>query len=845
MPTPAVFKAANLYDNVRQCDAGVSAGIDPLILQRNQLANARNVTVRGTFPTHRPPYVNIPLSFGGNSFQSGFEQGFFQGAGYYKPDFGTESIIVACSGRLFQIQIVGRTASVTEITISGDPQTSIAPQIWMWQAEKWMIVNDSFGLPVFFDGNASRRSTGAAASAGTISANFVTPAVGSTVAVTFSSAFSGPFNVPLRLTDSGNVHTGLFEAVATGGAFTGYPVTLKNLTDTSATEASGSNVVSDSGVVGTVKNDVSFSHGLDFQGRQFGIVLTAPSAYPVGTVITVSPQGFPSFAATIVLISSQTILTVRVNNSTIFSSDTTLKAGTIITTPGSGSTLVALLNVALTVPGVGVSTSAIFDRAYAGALPQAVYINGRQYQITAVSPPAPNTAVTLLNLTAAVGMTFAANIAVTTLSELQAGRMGCYGLGRVWEALTDGRSFIGGDIVGGSSGTATYQKRDAVLRVQENDLLNGGGSFVVPGQVGDIRAMLFTSVLDASLGQGPLAVCTPTTVFSCQAPTDRTTWQNLVNPILTESMKGGGGLGQNSTIIANSDVLMRSLGGIRSYIQGRRDFDVWGNVPISREVDPFLQTDDPSLLPFGSAIEFDNRMLMTNAPVQSAFGVYWTNLIALNFDAISSLRGKAPSVYDGVWDGLNILQVVKGSFAGVERAFAVCVSSDLSKIELWEILKSNDSAFQDNNATPIQWRYETAALNFYEQDARKKDFLRLLDGELRVDQMNKTLFGSPITVPHAVRFELFYKPDQWPDWVPWNSWTENFDPLNGDPGFRPTMGVGEPSAEDFDETNDNPLREFTTAQLAVQITGHCRVVNNRLKGTTVPEPDFAPAKTDH
>jgi len=212
MPTPAVFKAANLYDNVRQCDAGVSAGIDPLILQRNQLANARNVTVRGTFPTHRPPYVNIPLSFGGNSFQSGFEQGFFQGAGYYKPDFGTESIIVACSGRLFQIQIVGRTASVTEITISGDPQTSIAPQIWMWQAEKWMIVNDSFGLPVFFDGNASRRSTGAAASAGTISANFVTPAVGSTVAVTFSSAFSGPFNVPLRLTDSGNVHTGLFEA---------------------------------------------------------------------------------------------------------------------------------------------------------------------------------------------------------------------------------------------------------------------------------------------------------------------------------------------------------------------------------------------------------------------------------------------------------------------------------------------------------------------------------------------------------------------------------------------------------------------------------------------------------
>src|SRR5882672_2821092 len=139
MAAPAARKLTNVYDAVRQCDGGMSAGIDPLILQRNQLANARNVTVRGTFPTHRPPYVNIPLDFGGNSFQSALEQGFFQGAGYYKPDFGTESIIIACSGRLFQIQIVGRTASVIEITISGDSQSSIAPQIWMWQVEKWML----------------------------------------------------------------------------------------------------------------------------------------------------------------------------------------------------------------------------------------------------------------------------------------------------------------------------------------------------------------------------------------------------------------------------------------------------------------------------------------------------------------------------------------------------------------------------------------------------------------------------------------------------------------------------------------------------------------------------------
>lgn len=836
MPKPAVFEAKYLYDSVRATDAGINDGIDPLLIPRNQLAFARNVTIRGTFPTHRPPYRKIGLSFPSDTVKGAVQQGFFQGAGYYKPDAGTESVILAIGGKLYAVAISGNAGTVSDVSIPGDPQSSSAPQIWMRQAEKWMIVNDSVGLPVFFDGNVSRRSVGAAAVVvgSPVVAGFTPVAQGLTQSLTLTNPFSGPFNVPLRITDPGSTGTpnGIFEAVGTG-SFNGYPITVTNLIDTAGTvEASGDQVTIDTSVFGVNKTAQTFS-----LNSTVTLFLTAPPTLPLNTTVNV-PFSTGTKSGRVSLINGSTI---QVTFTVGVPVNSTIAVGAKITTNSGGSTLIGLLNQAFTAPAIGASGTAFLDRAYTGSVPQIIYINNQQYQITAVPTPPPSNAVIFLNISAPQ-TAFGAGAIVSTIAELPAGRMGDYGLGRWWQSLTDGRKFIGGDIVGGSSGTSTYEKRDAVLRVQENNLLAGGGTFLVPGQVGDIRAMIFTSVLDASLGQGPLAVITEDILFSCQAPTDRTTWQNLNNPILTEGMKGGAGTGQDSTIIANSDVLMRSLVGLRSYIQGRRDFDVWGNVPISREVDPILATDDPSLLPFASSAEFDNRMLHTTSPVQSNFGVYWTELIALNFDPISSLRGKAPSVYDGVWDGLNVLKLVKGKFAGVERLFAVCVSSDLTQIELWEILKSTDTAFQDNDGTPIVWEYETAALNFYENDPRKRDFMRLLDGELRIDQMNETLFGLPITVPHTVKFEVFYKPDQWPNWVPWHSWTETFDP-GTDPGFRPTEGVGEPSPHDFDETNNNPLREATTFQFKVRITGHCRVVNHRFKSATVPEKDFASPKS--
>lgn len=842
-----------VYDYVRDVSLGMNAGIDPALLPQSQLAFLRNGTVRGSFVTHRPAYFDRTLSYSTPSIQTPFETGFFQGAGYYKPDFGAESIIVASSGRLFQIAIAGDTGTVSEISISGDLNLT-TQQSWMEQAEKWMIVNDGQHLPIFFDGNTSRRSLGPATQVGTINAGgFAAPAQGSTVDVTMTSTFSGPFNVPLRVTNPSGGVTGLFQAVKTGTGFTGYAVTLTNVTDTpGVNELSGSDVLQ-STVAGTVAIQFN-SGGFDVSAMRLYVQGTTLPNVSLGDPVIV-PCDFSGGAGTNVQQKPGTVGAIFAQDGTGYYSiridlDATIPAASpFVVTVGTqiissaSPTLVAKLAATIVAPAVGNTVSALFDRAYTGALPVYVSINGKQYQITSIPSNTPSTAVVLLNLTAHMGDAFK-NSTVVTLAELPAGRMGAYGLGRVWQSLTDGRSFVGGDIVGGPSGTAAYQKRDAVLKMQENDLLNGGGTFVVPGQVGDIQAMIFSSVLDASLGQGPLEVITPKVAFSCQAPADRTKWQNLTNPILTESMKGGAGTGQNSTIVFNSDILMRSNYGDRSYIQARRDFDLWGNVPQSREVDPFLATDDPSLLRYASRVEFDNRSLLTNAPVQSQFGVYWQRLIVLNADPLSSLRGKAPSVYEGYWDGLNVLQLVKGDFAGVERCFAICVSFDLTRIKLVEILKSADSDFQDNGTTPIQWEYYTSALKFGQEDPRGRNFIRLIDGEMRCDDLNETLFNQSITVPHNVTFETFYRPDQNPSWVAWRNWTESYDPNSGtDPGYRNGMGLGEPSGDDMDESvNNRPTREGITFQVRVRVTGHCRVMLHRFKAVKIIVPDFPPPR---
>ena len=419
-------------------------------------------------------------------------------------------------------------------------------------------------------------------------------------------------------------------------------------------------------------------------------------------------------------------------------------------------------------------------------------------------------------------------------NEIKPGRAMTYGMGRIWGVGVDDRTFRAGDLVFGSSGTVAEGFADAVLKETENIFLNGGGNFTTPSNSGGIKALRFMATLDTALGQGPLQVFTPNQVFSVNAPTDRTEWQNLQNPIQTISQVSDGALSQNSTQSVNGDLFYRSKDGIRSFILAVRQFGGWGNTPMSTEMARVLERDDRTLLEFASAIVFDNRFLITCSPVFTQHGVYHRGLIALDFDLISGMRKKLPPAYDGLWTGLNVLQLVKGDFNGRERAFAFTLNAD-SKIELYEL---GAIGLHDNGNTPINWILESRLLPFPSRSSSgEMDRKRLMNGEAWIDRLSG-----------QADFDIKFRPDQYPCWVDWKTFSEcaksecfDVDPITGcltvqefREQYRPRLGFGQPP-DTCDNVLGRPYREFFEVQVRLSITGFCRLKKLRLLAHEIEE----------
>ena len=838
MPNPPTFTPKYLYDYLRDFTAGQHAGLDPLLLPRNQASVLINATSRGGFLTHRPPYSQASLDFqGDDNLRVAFQTGLWQGGQFYQDDYGNASFVASISGRLFQLLFDIGTGIfvVREITIQNDPNPPAVPQVWMWQSERWLIINDGQSTPIFFDGNTCRRAVQVEEVLGTTSMLASIPAIGAVVTLQLTANFSGQSNTLVRLRDNTGVDLGFFQTINSQVTYNGYQALLSNASDNPVTVPDQSPVVIPSnpgttnqvGIVGVQRNvsgtvpvtlqapvpanlDTGGSTRIDFYDNNgnvlFGGTLAitwSPLTQSITALVTVPPNY--AFTAKV----GYTIKTTFGINRAPTPAQTVATTFGQFTIAAHSSQLIQL------------------NSPYTGADNQGVTINGNPFVISKSTAPIVTNAVTLLNLTGTSGTNnIPVGSTVVSVPELPPGRMGAYIMGRNWVCGVDGQSFIAGDIVNGVSGTPAFNRRDAVLHVTENSLLAGGGAFRVPSSGEDIRAIIATPVLDVSLGQGPILLFTKTIVFSCNASPDRTTWQNTTNPILTVALIGNGAEGQNSTVTENSDILFRSLDGIRSYMLSRINFDKWGQTPQSFEVQPTIISDDEGLLQFGSAVIFNNRMLMTAHPQHSDFGIYNDTLISLNFDLVSSLRGKAPSAYDGTWNGLNILQILTGTFNGTQRCFAFCISSDFSSIQLWEVLK--DNAATDDDGNPIVWEMQSAALNFTQQDKSMEDMLRLLDGEISVDSLT-----APVSV------QIFYKPDAiYPTWVPWVAFTIGFDGTT-DPGFRPEIGFGEPPSDVFDDTNNRPLREFSVMQFRIIVTGHMRITLVRFKATSIPVLDIA------
>lgn len=398
---------------------------------------------------------------------------------------------------------------------------------------------------------------------------------------------------------------------------------------------------------------------------------------------------------------------------------------------------------------------------------------------------------------------------------------------RLWYA--QGRTYSAGDIVGGPSGTLAYGFRDAILNVTENPLVVGGDGFTVPANAGNIRFLGYNAVMDAANGEGRLIISTRKKVFSLQVPITRNDWINASStnkPLQTVLQDHNGWVNDRSVVAVNGDLYGQSLEpSIRSLLTATRLFNQPGNISISKNEQRVWAVEDRALQKFASGIFFDNRLLQTVLPKQTPQGVIHQAIIPLDFVPISGFNEQQPPSWEGVYEGLQFLQLFTGDFGGRERAFAIVVSEKDSSIQLWEL---TDFGLTDTNETGenrITSVIELPSFTCHEYGAENK-LKRLIAGELWLDQM----FGEII-------FRVEYRPD---GEACWNTWSEfkkcfarnqNEDSLatpsdypagTYGQGYAETVTIGEPP-EVSTQTRVRPCNIGYQFQVRLTIRGTARL----------------------
>lgn len=822
-----------LYSYLESYLGGINSDLPPLKLPKDVAAWSTNCTLRGGFPKPRPARSRKPLTFPNAAMETFFLAGFFQGGGWYRPDFGQSQLIAAVSGRLFALVEIGGGFTVSEITVPGDPNLSTTNQVWMNQAEKWMIVTDgSDQLPIFYDGVSSRRSYGASVVLATTQAvgNFPTPRViGEVITVTLTANYEGPLGVPV-------IFNGEFYQTLASGTGSSNNVILTNRTGTPGDSIpTGSDVVVRSSVLAIVTIGA-----IGVWGSPLTIGVSTTYGMTAGQIVSTSVNGAinscgvtpPNIRFTIVSVDSDTQVTLR--PLTIGNGGCGVGVGTleikaenppgtqtqILGSSGGPDVILGQTDGAVMTPPVGGTVAATLNTAYTGPSGQSVWINNKQFSIAPSGGTGGNT-LQLINLTdtADAGAAIPAED-ILSVPELPAGRMGAYGLGHQAMSLIDGLSFLYGDTVGGPSGTPAHNYRDAVLKVTENTFLESAGSFRVPSSGEIITSITFTAILDAAYGQGPLEIGTSSRIFTCAVPADRQTWIALENPILTVALIGDGPLAQDSTILANSDTLFRSTEGLGSLIFARRNFETWGNTPISTEVNRTVEADDNSLLIWSSAVTFDNRFMHCALPRSTSSGIVHDAVLALNFDPVSSLRGKAPSIWESVWDGLPVLRIISGNFSGTKRCFMFAVED--SEIVLWEQLRTKSPIYYDNSTERITYTLESPCIFKPEERSDKIPMVRLTNGKIHIDQVRGEV---DITVQWRPDFHA-----GWTDWI-----TLHITDSTA-PGYLTPLGLGEPPVGACDVPNNRPLQSGRFFQIRFIVNGQCVIMGAEF--SAVPEPEI-------
>ena len=578
----------------------------------------------------------------------------------------------------------------------------------------------------------------------------------------------------------------------------------------------------------------------------YGVLAVAFNAPAIGAIISITLDNpYTGPAGQIFFIEEKQYQQVNPDSIATIKNDWNASAGTVRPTPGTlipaGTQFFAHLASPPTIPSFYTKVDYITP-AYAATIDVPVVIQTQhlgfnyftspnpsvQYVQNVTSygyPPLGPNQIYVVNLNDTPATVHAIGSVLDSLPELPAATAMDYYMGRIW--LANGREYIAGDIVGSpatpTSGSPQYDFRDSILHMTENQYISLGGTFIVPTNAGNIRALSHPANLDTALGEGQLLAMTRKNIYSVNVVPQRAAWAVLSEPIQRVAQINFGTTGHRSVVQVNGDLFYQSVDGVRSLTQAIRYFNQWGNVPSSSEEARAIDLNNRALLLYGSGVEFDQRLLQTCLPEQSDRGVIHKGLMPLDFNLLNSIGEKGNPVWEGILQGLNFLQVLQGDFGGLQRCFGI-VESDIDKaIEVWELTSTEIFDTNRSGEARITWSFETPSYTWGTEFKLKQ----LETIELWVDKV----YGT-------VDFMVEFRPDQHPCWEYWHAWQIcaphnecelpnaptpcNYPQQPYKPQYKAMMTLPTPPTT-CESGNGCPMNQAYGFQFRITIKGQCRV----------------------
>ncbi len=420
-------------------------------------------------------------------------------------------------------------------------------------------------------------------------------------------------------------------------------------------------------------------------------------------------------------------------------------------------------------------------------------------------------------------------------TEVPRGRQMAYGNGRLWVAINK-NELVAGDIRQRTAGSELF--------FTETNYLSGGGALYFSRGITGMQFMPVTGAADF----GTLIVFGSDNCESIRA--DVTTRDQWGMPgFVTNVFRDIGASGAWGIAQVNQDLYWRdSHGNIRSLANAISTNNSPGSTPISREVSRLVAYDSDSLLPWVSAVYFDNRLLMTSSPyLNISGGVSFKDIVALDFSPISTMQLKAPPAYDGQWTGIpGIAQIVTGQFNGVNRAFVIS-SDEEGTNRLWEI-EPEGTGLHDEALTcgsgiitesRIKSYIEYPSVNFSQEKIRK-----------RLDRCDVWLSG----IDGELDLKVYWRPDNNQQWTAWDEEVEvcaktTDAAINTPHTWKNLLPEQRPQIKSFtipdgvDAVTKYALQNGFYHQLRITWTGKCRVEKVMLHAQYLDDPDFANRET--